>query len=46
MPHEVVVMSVSEVIWDAFKTVVIDMCVKIALGTVVLLLGVSWLLSL
>ena len=46
MSHEVVVMSVSETIWGAFKTVVIDMCIKIALGTVVLLLGISWLLSL
>ena len=46
MPHEVVVMSVSETIWDVFKTVVIDMCIKIALGTVVFLLGISWLLSL
>ena len=46
MPHEVVVMSVSETIWNTLKMVVIDVFVKIALGTVVLLFGISWLLSL
>ena len=46
MPHEVVVMSVSETIWGAFKMVVIDVFVKLALGAVVLLIGLSWLLSL
>jgi hypothetical protein len=46
MPHEVVVMSVSETIWGTLKMVVIDVFIKIALGTVVLLFGISWLLSL
>jgi len=46
VPHEDVVMSVSEAIWDTFTKVLLDVFVKIALGTVVLLFGVSWLLSL
>ncbi len=46
MPHEVVVMSVSEAIWDTLKIVVIDVFIKLALGAVVVLLTIGWLLSL
>lgn len=46
MPHEVVVMSVSEAIWGTLKMVVIDVFVKLAVGVVLLLFTISWLLSL
>jgi hypothetical protein len=43
---ETSVMGISEVIFDKFRMVVIDLLIKIGLTGVVLLFGVSWLLSL
>ena len=39
-------MSVSEAVWNTVKMVVIDVFVRLALGAVVVLLTLGWLLSL
>tara|TARA_R100000951_G_C2566836_1_gene157444 strand:+ start:410 stop:529 length:120 start_codon:yes stop_codon:yes gene_type:complete len=39
-------MGISEAIFNSFRMVVIDLVIKMGLATMVLLFGISWLLSL
>ena len=46
MLDETSVMSISELIFEKFTMVVIDLTVKLGLAVIFLLFGIRWLLSL